>query len=103
MLPSSFIYVYLCENFLFKLKFFALERGARFSIFVRGGKIARAGPAHNQELTRNELTEIHEQEQDIEELESLDPVQSEDRMTVDNNATVADDDSEEDGHALTYL
>ncbi|GFW39015.1 hypothetical protein TNCV_1830071 [Trichonephila clavipes] len=34
---------------------------------------------HNQELTMDELIEMHEQ--DIEELESLDPVQSEDRMT----------------------
>ncbi|GFW82425.1 nose resistant to fluoxetine protein 6 [Trichonephila clavipes] len=36
--------------------------------------------SHNQELTIDELIEMHEQ--DIQELESLDPVQSEDRMTV---------------------
>ncbi|GFV03215.1 hypothetical protein TNCV_4018121 [Trichonephila clavipes] len=36
------------------------------------------------ELTIDELIEMHEQEQDIEELESLDPDQSEDRMTVGN-------------------
>ncbi|GFV50267.1 RNase H domain-containing protein [Trichonephila clavipes] len=36
----------------------------------------------NQELTIDELTEMHEQEQDIEELEPLDPVQSEDRKKV---------------------
>ncbi|GFW59201.1 hypothetical protein TNCV_2781321 [Trichonephila clavipes] len=35
---------------------------------------------HNQALTIDELIEMYEQ--DIEELESLDPVQSEDRMTV---------------------
>ncbi|GFT13688.1 hypothetical protein TNCV_3831561 [Trichonephila clavipes] len=33
---------------------------------------------HNQELTHDELSEMHEQ--DIEELGSLDPVQLEDRM-----------------------
>ncbi|GFU34786.1 hypothetical protein TNCV_2319821 [Trichonephila clavipes] len=38
--------------------------------------------AHNQEPTIDNLIEMHEQ--DIEELESLDPVQSEDRMTVGN-------------------
>ncbi|GFU19707.1 hypothetical protein TNCV_3960581 [Trichonephila clavipes] len=37
--------------------------------------------SYNQELTLDELTEVHEQEeQDIEEFESLDPVQSKDRM-----------------------
>ncbi|GFV46239.1 hypothetical protein TNCV_261901 [Trichonephila clavipes] len=34
--------------------------------------------SHNQELTMDQLIEMHEQEQDIEEFESLDPVQSED-------------------------
>ncbi|GFU11956.1 hypothetical protein TNCV_3265561 [Trichonephila clavipes] len=38
--------------------------------------------SHYQELTINELIEMHEQEQDVVELESLDPVQSEDRMRV---------------------
>ncbi|GFS90677.1 hypothetical protein TNCV_3771031 [Trichonephila clavipes] len=38
--------------------------------------------SHNQGLTFEEFIEI--QEQDIEELESLDPVQSGDRMTVGN-------------------
>ncbi|GFT96007.1 hypothetical protein TNCV_313021 [Trichonephila clavipes] len=38
----------------------------------------------NQELTIDALMEIHEQEQDIKELESLQPVQSEDPMTVGN-------------------
>ncbi|GFV09156.1 hypothetical protein TNCV_4077581 [Trichonephila clavipes] len=38
--------------------------------------------SHNQKLAIHEL--IEEQEQNIEELESLDPVQSEDRMTVGN-------------------
>ncbi|GFW47955.1 hypothetical protein TNCV_2401421 [Trichonephila clavipes] len=32
----------------------------------------------------NELIDMHEQEQDIKELESLDPVQSENRVTVGN-------------------
>ncbi|GFV24598.1 hypothetical protein TNCV_1914583 [Trichonephila clavipes] len=35
-----------------------------------------------KELTINELIEIHETKQDVEELEALDPVQTEDRMTV---------------------
>ncbi|GFT77004.1 uncharacterized protein TNCV_1099031 [Trichonephila clavipes] len=38
---------------------------------------------HNQELTMNALREMQEQEQVIEQLESLEPVQS-DRMTVGN-------------------
>ena len=33
---------------------------------------------HNQELTIDELIEMNEQEKDIEELDFLDPVQSED-------------------------
>ncbi|GFX94877.1 hypothetical protein TNCV_2379501 [Trichonephila clavipes] len=37
--------------------------------------------SHNQELTIDELIEMHEQD-NIEELESLDLVQSEDRMKV---------------------
>ncbi|GFW52507.1 hypothetical protein TNCV_404351 [Trichonephila clavipes] len=40
--------------------------------------------SHTQELTIDELTEMPEQEHDIEELESLDPVQSEDQMPVGN-------------------
>ncbi|GFW72828.1 hypothetical protein TNCV_1266711 [Trichonephila clavipes] len=36
----------------------------------------------NQELTINELVEKHQQEQGIQELESLNPVQSEDRITI---------------------
>ncbi|GFU75873.1 hypothetical protein TNCV_1653311 [Trichonephila clavipes] len=36
--------------------------------------------SHNKELTMDELVEMHEQE-----LESLDPVQSEYRMTVGNS------------------
>ncbi|GFX62390.1 hypothetical protein TNCV_1381151 [Trichonephila clavipes] len=38
---------------------------------------------HNQELTTDGLTEMHEQ--DIEKLESLDPVQSENQMTFGNS------------------
>ncbi|GFY25390.1 hypothetical protein TNCV_2485101 [Trichonephila clavipes] len=37
-----------------------------------------------QKQTINELIEKHEQQQDIEELESLDPAQSEDRMRFGN-------------------
>ncbi|GFU96018.1 hypothetical protein TNCV_4218681, partial [Trichonephila clavipes] len=40
--------------------------------------------SHNQELTMDELIDMHEQEQGIEEPESSDPVQSEDRMMVGN-------------------
>ncbi|GFX22702.1 uncharacterized protein TNCV_2994351 [Trichonephila clavipes] len=40
--------------------------------------------SHIQKLTMEDLTELHEQEQDIEELESLDPVQSENRITIGN-------------------
>ncbi|GFW41415.1 hypothetical protein TNCV_465061 [Trichonephila clavipes] len=41
--------------------------------------------SHNQELAIDEIIEMHEKEQDIEELVSLDPVQSEDRMTVESS------------------
>ncbi|GFY01203.1 tigger transposable element-derived protein 1 [Trichonephila clavipes] len=40
--------------------------------------------SHNEELTTDELIEMHELEQDIEELGSLNPVQLEDRMTFGN-------------------
>ncbi|GFV57735.1 hypothetical protein TNCV_4463331 [Trichonephila clavipes] len=40
--------------------------------------------SHNQELTVDELIDMHEQKQNIEDLESLDPVHSEDRMTIGN-------------------
>ncbi|GFW47891.1 hypothetical protein TNCV_2400781 [Trichonephila clavipes] len=39
----------------------------------------------NQELTINKLIEMHEQEQDVGELQSKDPVKSEDKMTVGNS------------------
>ncbi|GFV13145.1 hypothetical protein TNCV_4070851 [Trichonephila clavipes] len=38
--------------------------------------------SHNEELTTDELIEMHEQ--DIEQLESLEPVRSENRMTIGN-------------------
>ncbi|GFW69684.1 hypothetical protein TNCV_1883281 [Trichonephila clavipes] len=38
--------------------------------------------SRNQNLTIDEIVKRHEQEQDVEELEYLDPVQTEDRMTV---------------------
>ncbi|GFX92841.1 hypothetical protein TNCV_2657551 [Trichonephila clavipes] len=40
--------------------------------------------SHKQELTAAELIEMQEQEHDMEELESVDPVQSEHRMVVGN-------------------
>ncbi|GFT85756.1 hypothetical protein TNCV_4027021 [Trichonephila clavipes] len=40
--------------------------------------------SNNQEQKIDEFRDMHEQEPSIEELESLDPVQSEDRMTVGN-------------------
>ncbi|GFU93371.1 hypothetical protein TNCV_1861011 [Trichonephila clavipes] len=39
--------------------------------------------SNNQDLTVDEIIEMHDREQDIEELESLDPIQSEDRMTAE--------------------
>ncbi|GFX30090.1 hypothetical protein TNCV_2618011 [Trichonephila clavipes] len=39
--------------------------------------------SHSLELVMDELIETHEQKQDIEELEPLDSVQSEDRKAVD--------------------
>ncbi|GFU88382.1 tigger transposable element-derived protein 1, partial [Trichonephila clavipes] len=41
--------------------------------------------SHNQNLAIDQFIDVHEQEQDIEELESLDPVQTENRMTVGNS------------------
>ncbi|GFX25863.1 hypothetical protein TNCV_2640071 [Trichonephila clavipes] len=43
--------------------------------------------SHNKELIIDELMEMYKQEPDIKEFESLHPVQSEDRMTVDNMLT----------------
>ncbi|GFW39408.1 hypothetical protein TNCV_1833911 [Trichonephila clavipes] len=40
--------------------------------------------SNNQELTMDELIEMNEIDQDIAEIESLDPVESEDRMKVQN-------------------
>ncbi|GFY27344.1 tigger transposable element-derived protein 1 [Trichonephila clavipes] len=40
--------------------------------------------SHNQEMTIDELIEMHEQGQNNEEFKALDPVQSEDRITVGN-------------------
>ncbi|GFW32127.1 tigger transposable element-derived protein 1 [Trichonephila clavipes] len=40
--------------------------------------------SQNWELTIDELIEMNEQEQDIGEFDSLDPFQSEDRITVGN-------------------
>ncbi|GFV57226.1 hypothetical protein TNCV_346521 [Trichonephila clavipes] len=40
--------------------------------------------SHNEELTIDELIKIDEQERDTEELQSLDPIQQEDRKTVGN-------------------
>ncbi|GFU57956.1 hypothetical protein TNCV_5083201 [Trichonephila clavipes] len=40
--------------------------------------------SHNHELVTDGLIEMHEFERDVEELESVDPGQLEDRMTVDN-------------------
>ncbi|GFY25199.1 hypothetical protein TNCV_2483201 [Trichonephila clavipes] len=37
---------------------------------------------HNQELTMDELIHMHEQQQNIEEFESLNPVQPEDQIKV---------------------
>ncbi|GFX68173.1 tigger transposable element-derived protein 1 [Trichonephila clavipes] len=50
---------------------------------VDSDSIQKPLDSHNQELTLDKLIEMHEKEQDIEQLESLDPVQS-DRMTVGN-------------------
>ncbi|GFX03973.1 hypothetical protein TNCV_4678771 [Trichonephila clavipes] len=49
---------------------------------ILDGLVQELLDSHNQELTIDELIEMHEQKQDIEELESSDPVQSEDRMAV---------------------
>ncbi|GFW32932.1 hypothetical protein TNCV_1774971 [Trichonephila clavipes] len=50
-----------------------------------GDNVQELLDSHDRELTIDELIEMHEQEQDIEELEPSDPLQSEDRMTVENS------------------
>ncbi|CAH0719439.1 unnamed protein product, partial [Brenthis ino] len=40
--------------------------------------------SHNQELTIDELIEMREHDQDIEQTDSLDPVESENQMTISN-------------------
>ncbi|GFW50220.1 hypothetical protein TNCV_4696381 [Trichonephila clavipes] len=48
----------------------------------QGNDVRELLDSHHQELTMKKLIEIPEQEQDIEELDSLDPVQSEDQVTI---------------------
>ncbi|GFV25805.1 hypothetical protein TNCV_3867751 [Trichonephila clavipes] len=47
--------------------------------------------SYNEKLTIDELIEMREQKQGIEELEFLDPVQSEDRMAIRNSAEYLQD------------
>ncbi|GFY02931.1 tigger transposable element-derived protein 1 [Trichonephila clavipes] len=56
----------------------------RIHLEVNRDDIQELLDSHNQELTIDEPIEMYEEEQDIEKLESLDPVQSKDRMTVGN-------------------
>ncbi|GFV39937.1 tigger transposable element-derived protein 1 [Trichonephila clavipes] len=53
----------------------------QINLEVNSGDFQELLDSHNQDLTINELVEMHEQEQG---LESLDPVQSEDQMTVES-------------------
>ncbi|GFW60644.1 hypothetical protein TNCV_569901 [Trichonephila clavipes] len=98
---------------LTRTRSYAIFKSHRFAFYLRGkeyGKIDHIGNAiedivdfarqinfevksddvrellhfRNQELTIDELIEMHEQEQDIEKLKSLDPVPSEPRMAVGN-------------------
>ncbi|GFW04232.1 hypothetical protein TNCV_2669971 [Trichonephila clavipes] len=58
------------------------ETTQQINLEVNSADVPELLDSHYQELTIDELTEMHEQ--DIEELESFDPVQSEDRMIVGN-------------------
>ncbi|GFY35666.1 hypothetical protein TNCV_2619581 [Trichonephila clavipes] len=59
------------------------DLASQINLKVDSDDIQELLDSHSQELIIDELTEIHEQKQDIEEeSESLDPIQSEDRMTV---------------------
>ncbi|GFW31454.1 hypothetical protein TNCV_1288011 [Trichonephila clavipes] len=50
------------------------------NVKVDSGNIQELLDCYNQALTTDELVEMHKQEQNIIERESLDPIQSEDRM-----------------------
>ncbi|GFX59521.1 tigger transposable element-derived protein 1 [Trichonephila clavipes] len=54
----------------------------QISLEVDSDDVKKLLGSHNHELAIDELIELHEQ--DIEEFESLDPIQSEDRITIGN-------------------
>ncbi|GFU81903.1 hypothetical protein TNCV_2537121 [Trichonephila clavipes] len=61
-----------------------VDLSKQINLKVNSNGVKEVLDSHNQVLTMDELIEMHEQEKDVEERESLDPVQSEDRMTVGN-------------------
>lgn len=61
-----------------------VELGRQINLEVDSDDVQELLDSHNQELTIDELIKMREQEEDIENLDSLDPVQLEDQMTVGN-------------------
>ncbi|GFT87734.1 uncharacterized protein TNCV_4000871 [Trichonephila clavipes] len=59
-----------------------VDLARQINLQVDSDDVQKLLDSHNQKLTIDEFIEM--QEQDIEELESLDPVHSEDRMTIGN-------------------
>ncbi|GFU60968.1 hypothetical protein TNCV_3372841 [Trichonephila clavipes] len=59
-----------------------VDSTSQINLEVNSDNVQELLDSHCQELAIDELTEMHEQA--IEELESLDPVQSEDRKMVGN-------------------
>ncbi|GFX27604.1 RNase H domain-containing protein [Trichonephila clavipes] len=62
----------------------AVDLARQIKLEVNNDDVQELMDSHHQELTIDELIEVYEQEQDIKELKCLDPVPSEDRMTVGN-------------------
>ncbi|GFY28554.1 hypothetical protein TNCV_4149851 [Trichonephila clavipes] len=61
-----------------------VDHASQINLEVHSDVIQELLYSDNKELTIDELIEMQEIEQDIEELESVDLVQSEDGMTVEN-------------------
>ncbi|GFV95072.1 transposase [Trichonephila clavipes] len=81
------------ENWTSRLDYIRASRGShmpeiifkmQISLEVDNDDVQELLDFHNKELKIDEFIEMHEQEQNIEELESIDSVQSKDRMTISN-------------------
>ncbi|GFT07166.1 tigger transposable element-derived protein 1 [Trichonephila clavipes] len=62
----------------------AVDLERQINLEVKNDDTQELLDSRNQELTVDELTKLYEQEQDIKEMESLDPVRTDKWMTVGN-------------------